>query len=216
MNPVSAPSAMARSTERYCGLGAEVIPGHARVVDPWTVEVGGRRLTGRRIVIATGAEPALPPIPGLREVEPLTSETLWDLNEKPARLELLSGKDANDDHRQGADQGYEGKGARRHARQSDREIDGEERNDRRQPGGQEVADPVVGDAAIYPVDELGKPALDRTANEISSRQHGDHGARRAGNRYQRHADPRANNAPPATLGVQAPGSDSAVNANKPD
>jgi pyruvate/2-oxoglutarate dehydrogenase complex dihydrolipoamide dehydrogenase (E3) component/uncharacterized membrane protein YdjX (TVP38/TMEM64 family) len=79
------------SAERYRGLGADVISGHARVVDPWTVEVGGRRLTGRRIVIATGAEPVLPPIPGLRDVAPLTSETLWDLNERPARLLIVGG-----------------------------------------------------------------------------------------------------------------------------
>ena len=79
------------SAERYRGLGAEVISGHARVDDPWTVVVGDRRLTGRRIVIATGAEPALPPIPGLSEVEPLTSETLWALTERPERLLIVGG-----------------------------------------------------------------------------------------------------------------------------
>ena len=79
------------SVERYRGLGVEVIAGEARVVDPWTVEVGGRRLTGRRLVIATGAEPFLPPIPGLGEIEPLTSETLWRLTELPPRLLVLGG-----------------------------------------------------------------------------------------------------------------------------
>ena len=79
------------SAERYRGLGAEVISGRARVVDPWTVEVGGRRLTGRRIVIATGADPAMPPIPGLADVEPLTSETLWGLTEKPGKLLVVGG-----------------------------------------------------------------------------------------------------------------------------
>ena len=79
------------SAERYRDLGAEVISGRARVVDPWTVEVAGRRLTGRRIVIATGAEPAMPPIPGLSDVEPLTSETLWGLTELPAKLLVVGG-----------------------------------------------------------------------------------------------------------------------------
>ncbi len=79
------------SAERYRGLGADVISGQARVVDPWTVEVAGRRLTGRRIVIATGAEPVIPPIPGLSDVAPLTSETLWGLTEQPARLLIVGG-----------------------------------------------------------------------------------------------------------------------------
>lgn len=79
------------SAERYRGLGADVISGDARVVDPWTVEVAGRRLTGRRIVIATGAEPIIPPIPGLSDVAPLTSETLWGLTERPERLLIVGG-----------------------------------------------------------------------------------------------------------------------------
>jgi len=79
------------SAERYRGLGVEVIAGEARIVDPWTVEVGGRKLTARRLVVATGAEPALPPIPGLAEIEPLTSETVWGLTQLPARLLVLGG-----------------------------------------------------------------------------------------------------------------------------
>ena len=79
------------SAERYRGLGADVISGRARLVDPWTVEVDGRRLTSRRIVVATGAEPVLPPIPGLADVAPLTSETLWSLTERPARLLVVGG-----------------------------------------------------------------------------------------------------------------------------
>jgi pyruvate/2-oxoglutarate dehydrogenase complex dihydrolipoamide dehydrogenase (E3) component/uncharacterized membrane protein YdjX (TVP38/TMEM64 family) len=79
------------SAERYRGLGVDVIKGHARVADPWTVEVEGRRLTGRRVVLATGAEPAIPPIPGLADVEPLTSETLWSLTDRPGRLLVLGG-----------------------------------------------------------------------------------------------------------------------------
>jgi len=79
------------SAERYRGLGVDVIKGRARVIAPWTVEVGDRRLTSRRIVIATGAEPILPAIPDLAEVEPLTSETLWGLNKRPERLLVIGG-----------------------------------------------------------------------------------------------------------------------------
>ena len=65
------------SAERYRGLGVDVLMGSARIVDPWTVEVGDRRLVSRNIVVATGAEPMMPAIPGLEEVDPLTSETVW-------------------------------------------------------------------------------------------------------------------------------------------
>lgn len=79
------------SVERYSRLGVDVVKGRAQLVDPWTVDVDGRRLTGRRIVLATGAEPVVPPIPGLADVEPLTSETLWSLTEMPGRLLVLGG-----------------------------------------------------------------------------------------------------------------------------
>ena len=79
------------SVARYRGLGVEVIAGEARMVDPWTVEVGGRKLTARRTIIATGAEPALPPIHGLADIDPLTSETVWRLAELPKQLLVLGG-----------------------------------------------------------------------------------------------------------------------------
>jgi len=79
------------SVERYQSLGVEVLQGEARFVDPWTVEVNGQRLTARDIVIATGAQPFVPPIPGLAEAGYLTSETLWDLRELPKRLVVLGG-----------------------------------------------------------------------------------------------------------------------------
>jgi pyruvate/2-oxoglutarate dehydrogenase complex dihydrolipoamide dehydrogenase (E3) component/uncharacterized membrane protein YdjX (TVP38/TMEM64 family) len=79
------------SVERYTQLGVECLQGHARLVDPWTVEINGQRLTGQQIVIAAGAEPFVPPIPGLRETRFLTSDTLWDLQELPARLIVLGG-----------------------------------------------------------------------------------------------------------------------------
>ncbi|MES2295489.1 MAG: FAD-dependent oxidoreductase [Pseudomonadota bacterium] len=88
------------SVERYSALGVEVLQGHARIVDPWTVEVSGadggsRRLRTRSIVIATGARPFVPPLPGLEEVGYLTSDTLWEqfakLDAAPARLLVLGG-----------------------------------------------------------------------------------------------------------------------------
>lgn len=79
------------SVERYEGLGVECLQGTAKVVDPWTVEVDGQRLTARAIVLATGAAPLVPPIPGLSDVDYLTSENLWDLRELPERLVVLGG-----------------------------------------------------------------------------------------------------------------------------
>ena len=81
--------------ERYTALGVEVVPGRARLTSPWTVEVqtdtGPRTLTTRAIVIAAGARPFVPPIPGLEEAGYLTSDTVWNLRELPARLVVLGG-----------------------------------------------------------------------------------------------------------------------------
>lgn len=79
------------SVERYRGLGVEVIEGVARITTPHTVEVNGRILTGRAIVVATGARPLVPPIPGLDRVAYLTSDNLWQLRELPRRLLVLGG-----------------------------------------------------------------------------------------------------------------------------
>ena len=84
------------SAERYRGLGVEVVAGRARIVSPWAVEIRGedgavQRLTTRGIVIATGARPFVPPIPGLEAVGYLTSDNLWDLRILPRRLVVLGG-----------------------------------------------------------------------------------------------------------------------------
>jgi len=79
------------SVERYEGMGVEVIQGRATITSPWTVEVDGRVLTTRSIIIAAGAEPLVPPIPGLDQVEYLTSDTVWNLRELPERLLVLGG-----------------------------------------------------------------------------------------------------------------------------
>jgi pyruvate/2-oxoglutarate dehydrogenase complex dihydrolipoamide dehydrogenase (E3) component/uncharacterized membrane protein YdjX (TVP38/TMEM64 family) len=88
------------SVERYTGLGVDVVKGYAKIVDPWTVEIaradgGTQRLTTRSIVIATGAEPVVPPIPGMADSGYLTSETMWDafsqMDEAPGRVVVLGG-----------------------------------------------------------------------------------------------------------------------------
>ncbi len=88
------------SVERYTGLGVEVLQGHARIVNPWTVEIalnggGTQTLTTRSIVIAAGARPFVPPLPGLDDVGYVTSDTLWDafaqLDAVPRRLVVLGG-----------------------------------------------------------------------------------------------------------------------------
>ena len=79
------------SVERYEGLGVDVIKGEARITGPWSVEVDGRTLTTRHIVVATGARPFVPPIPGIDQVPYLTSDTLWEMREDPGRLLVLGG-----------------------------------------------------------------------------------------------------------------------------
>ncbi|ELV7507044.1 FAD-dependent oxidoreductase [Aeromonas veronii] len=79
------------SIERYQGLGVECIEGEARLVSPWEVEVNGKRLASRHIVIATGARPLVPKLPGLDQVPYLTSDSLWQLRTPPRRLLVLGG-----------------------------------------------------------------------------------------------------------------------------
>ena len=83
------------SVERYTQLGVEVLRGRARITSPWTVRVDGDggvvELSTRSIVVAAGARPLVPPIPGLDEVGYLTSDTVWDLRELPRRLLVLGG-----------------------------------------------------------------------------------------------------------------------------
>ncbi|WP_372964882.1 FAD-dependent oxidoreductase [Marinobacter sp.] len=84
------------SPERYQNLGVDCIFGEASFISPWELEVqhnDGRteRLTARSIIVATGGKPAVPPIPGLEAMQPLTSDNLWDLQEQPKRLLVLGG-----------------------------------------------------------------------------------------------------------------------------
>ena len=88
------------SVERYTKLGVEVEKGYAKILDPWTVQITyengeTKKLTARSIVIATGARPFVPPLPGIEETGYVTSDTLWSefakLEEAPKKLVVLGG-----------------------------------------------------------------------------------------------------------------------------
>ena len=79
------------SVERYEGLGVECVRGEAYIESPFAVRVGARTITTRNIVIATGAAPFVPPIPGVEEIGALTSETVWGLRRLPERLVVVGG-----------------------------------------------------------------------------------------------------------------------------
>ena len=72
-------------------LGGDVFFGDARFEGPDRAVVAGTRLRFRSAVIATGTRPRLPPVPGLAEAAPLTSDTVFDLDEAPRRLAILGG-----------------------------------------------------------------------------------------------------------------------------
>ncbi len=88
------------SIERYTALGVDVVQGHAKITSPWTVEIaltggGTQILSTRSIVIAAGAQPVVPPLPGLTDVGYVTSDTLWEhlatLDHLPKRWVVLGG-----------------------------------------------------------------------------------------------------------------------------
>jgi pyruvate/2-oxoglutarate dehydrogenase complex dihydrolipoamide dehydrogenase (E3) component/uncharacterized membrane protein YdjX (TVP38/TMEM64 family) len=84
------------SVERYTKLGVECLEATAKITSPWTVEASladgtTRVIRTKAIVIAAGAAPFVPPIPGLSEAKPLTSDTVWDLRTLPRRLVVLGG-----------------------------------------------------------------------------------------------------------------------------
>jgi pyruvate/2-oxoglutarate dehydrogenase complex dihydrolipoamide dehydrogenase (E3) component/uncharacterized membrane protein YdjX (TVP38/TMEM64 family) len=82
------------TAESCKSTGVEMIRGKAQMTSPWSIQVGDRTLCSRAIVIATGSQPVIPPIPGLENVEPLTCEDVWDLQQRPERL-LIMGGEAN-------------------------------------------------------------------------------------------------------------------------
>lgn len=79
------------SVERYESLGVDCIRGDAKVVSPWEIEVDGRRLSARALVVATGSKPVIPDIPGLEEIEYVTTDDLWSHKTLPGKLVVLGG-----------------------------------------------------------------------------------------------------------------------------
>ena len=79
------------SRKRYTALGVECIEGEAKILSPHNVEVNGITLTACSIIIATGAKPLVPNIPGLDQINYLTSDNVWDLKELPKKLLVLGG-----------------------------------------------------------------------------------------------------------------------------
>ncbi len=79
------------SPERFTSLGVECLAGRAFIESPHVVRVGERRITTRSIILATGARPLVPPIPGLEEVDYLTSDSVWSLESLPRRLLVAGG-----------------------------------------------------------------------------------------------------------------------------
>lgn len=79
------------SIERYSDLGVDCITGEAKIISPWEVEVNGKVLTTKNITIATGASPFVPVIKGIKEIDILVSENLWQIRELPKKFLVLGG-----------------------------------------------------------------------------------------------------------------------------
>ncbi len=79
------------SVERYTSLGVDCFQGMGTIKSPHEVEVNGKILTTRNITIATGARPFVPPFPGVDKVEHFTSDTIWNLRQKPNHMVVLGG-----------------------------------------------------------------------------------------------------------------------------
>lgn len=79
------------SIERYTKLGVDCIQGVAKIVSPWCVEVNGKIISAKAIVIATGGSPHIPNIPGIYDTNPFTSDTIWEIRKQPKHLLMLGG-----------------------------------------------------------------------------------------------------------------------------
>ena len=77
------------SVERYTELGVECHQGNANVLSPWEVEVNGKILTGKNIIIATGATPFIPKVKNLEQIPYYTTDTIWSLTELPEKLLVI-------------------------------------------------------------------------------------------------------------------------------
>ena len=79
------------SVERYTALGVECFQGEARILSPHEVEVNGMVLTTKNIIIAAGASPFIPPIPGLDTITFLHTDNIWQICQQPDKLVVLGG-----------------------------------------------------------------------------------------------------------------------------
>lgn len=83
--------AVDEASHRLAAAGIRVIEGAATFTGPRTVEAGGRAVTARRFVVATGSQPQMPTIPGLSDIPVLTTDTIWELDAVPAHLAVIGG-----------------------------------------------------------------------------------------------------------------------------
>lgn len=79
------------SPERFEDFGVEVVLARASFTGPTALDVGGHSVTARRIVVATGSDPAVPPIPGLNNLPYLTNDSIFGLDVQPAHLIIIGG-----------------------------------------------------------------------------------------------------------------------------
>tara|TARA_B110000305_G_scaffold228694_1_gene278789 strand:+ start:5906 stop:8032 length:2127 start_codon:yes stop_codon:yes gene_type:complete len=79
------------SIERFTALGVDCVTGEAKLVSPWQAMINGSLVSAEKIILATGASPIIPPIEGIADVDPLTSENLWQLQTLPPRLLIMGG-----------------------------------------------------------------------------------------------------------------------------
>jgi len=79
------------SVERYTSLGVECIQGTATIKSPWEIEVDGKTLTTKNIIVAAGAEPVVIPFPGIDQIPYYTSDDIWEITEQPKKLLVLGG-----------------------------------------------------------------------------------------------------------------------------
>jgi len=77
------------SVERFTGLGVDCIQGRAKIVSPFEVKVNDKILTTKNIIIATGAKPMVPDLPGLDQINYLTSDNIWDIRTLPENMVVL-------------------------------------------------------------------------------------------------------------------------------
>ncbi len=77
------------SVERYTQLGVDCIKGRAKIISPFEIEVNGKTITTKNIVVATGARPVIPDLPGLDRINYYISDTIWDIKRLPGRLVVL-------------------------------------------------------------------------------------------------------------------------------